>query len=438
MCRQPAVATTRTRLVLAAFALLVVGAACSGGDGESAGRLTVDGRAEVADSGGEVDVERGSRSVKYGERVKVLEGTAVLRLSDDRLLELRAGTNVVLQEVDDGGGRAAQPLLLEKDLLVQAPAGTRLTVSTEGTDVVVSGGAQVSRGPVLVVSSYDGVVQLRSGDQSATVAALREVTVPQGGALAAGQSPLSYNSDDAWDRRFLSDAIELGNELEARSTGFSAQLAPTEGHTVEFLQRLLPGLAAQPEFGATLFDARSPAGRVAGRRRHCPGGHPRHVHRPVDRHLRLPRRRRPMGPGRPRPGRDPCPAAGGGRRRRRPWAPDLRTRPPARRFGRRRPPHAGRHRLGRLRLRLRWIGHGWVGWVRIGRVRVGRHHAGRCFHGSGTDDGADHRASQRRSAQHRDPAARQHHQRPGRHPGRPVGRPGRLLTPVPDFGTAKA
>lgn len=253
------------RLLLAGLVLLVLGAACSGGDPDGAGRLSVDGRAEVEAPGGKAEEERGSRTVMFGERVTVLDGTATLRLDRDRDLELRAGSSVVLQEATEGERRVAQPLLLERDLLVQAPSGARLTVSVEGADVVVSGGAQISRGPVLVVSSYNGAVELRSGDQSATVPALRQLSIPIGGPVPARPSPLSYDGDDAWDRRFLSEAIEFGNELEARSTGFSAQVKPGEAGTVDFLIRLLPTLSTQPGFSSTLFDAtRSPGESLVG------------------------------------------------------------------------------------------------------------------------------------------------------------------------------
>jgi len=251
---------TRGRLVLAALLLLALGTACGGGGKDEAGQLTVDGRAEIAAPGKDAEEVRGSRAVRFGERVKVLEGTAVLRLDRDRELELREGSNVVLQEVQETGRRVAQPLLLEHDLLVQAPAGARLTVSADGTDVVVGGGAQVSRGQVLVVSSYDGDVELRSGTRSSAVAALRQVSIAADGSTPARPSPLSYDSADAWDRRFLSDAIDLGSELEARSKGFSAQVSPAEGSTAQFLLGLLPALAAQPDFDASLFDSKRPAG----------------------------------------------------------------------------------------------------------------------------------------------------------------------------------
>jgi hypothetical protein len=138
-------------------------------------------------------------------------------------------------------------------------------VSTEGTDVIVAGAAKISRGPVLVVSTYQGAVELRSGDQSMTVPALREATVGAGGSLAGPLAALTYDAEDLWDRRFLSDSIELGRELEARSKGFSAQLGADEGRTVEFLLQLLPALGNQPDFTPALFaPGRAPGESLVG------------------------------------------------------------------------------------------------------------------------------------------------------------------------------
>ncbi|HEX7277645.1 MAG TPA: hypothetical protein VF244_09760, partial [Acidimicrobiales bacterium] len=134
-----------------------------------------------------------------------------------------------------------------------------LTVTTEGTDVIVRGDAEVSRGAVVVVSSFLGDVELRSGDRSTTVPALRQATVNPDGTLVGEPVPLQYDSDDPWNRRFLSEAIELGNELEARSKGFTAQLVATDGRTQDFLVSLLPDLAGQPGL-AGLFDATRPPG----------------------------------------------------------------------------------------------------------------------------------------------------------------------------------
>ena len=58
--------------------------------------------------------------------------------------------------------------------------------------------------------------------------------------------------DNPWDRRYLGDAIDLGDELQARSDGFTAQLATGEGHTAGFYRQLMPALENQPDFTQTL------------------------------------------------------------------------------------------------------------------------------------------------------------------------------------------
>ena len=85
---------------LAVIALaLLFGVACGGGDDSNeAGRLTVDGRAEVGTPGEDVTEVRGTETVELGQRVNVREGTAVIQLSGagDRQIELRAGSDVEL------------------------------------------------------------------------------------------------------------------------------------------------------------------------------------------------------------------------------------------------------------------------------------------------------------------------------------------------------
>ncbi len=257
----------RSRLGLVALALLAMGVACSSSGEGDAARLAVDGLAEVTAPGKEADSEDGNRALKYGERVKVIEGTATIRLDRGRELELRAGTDVVLEkaDVEDGDdGDEAHPRLLDRDLLVHAPADARLTVTTDGAEVIVSGDAEVSRGAAVIVASFTGDVELRVGGSSTTVPALRQATIPLDGTPPGEPVAVMYNSDDPWNRRFLSEAIELGNELEARSKGFTAQLVATDGRTPDFLVTLLPALAGQPGL-AGLFDAaREPGESLVG------------------------------------------------------------------------------------------------------------------------------------------------------------------------------
>ena len=79
-------------------------------------------------------------------------------------------------------------------------------------------------------------------------------------------APLSYDADDAWDRRFLSDAIELGNELEARSKGFSAQVSPgRRPHRRVPARGCCPTSPPSPTFVAALFDPkRAPGESLVG------------------------------------------------------------------------------------------------------------------------------------------------------------------------------
>ena len=229
--------------------------------------------------GGKAEEERGSRSVKFGERVKVLEGTAVLRLDRDRELELRTGTNVVLEEVD-GRRAGAWPSPCSSRTTCwcrprRAPASRcppRAPTSSSAAAAQDLAGAGAGR--VLLRRATSSCARATSRPPSPPCG--RSRSTPTAGPSPA-PSPLSYDADDPWDRRFLSDAIELGNELEARSKGFSAQLgADRRPH-----RRVPPRAAARPRRPArlrpTALRPPPPAGRVAGRRRHRPGGHPGHA-----------------------------------------------------------------------------------------------------------------------------------------------------------------
>src|SRR5437763_17143303 len=60
-------------------------------------RLVVDGRARVT-AGAKTFTVRGTRRLHRGYRVRVLTGTALVELSNDRSLELRRRSGVTVQE----------------------------------------------------------------------------------------------------------------------------------------------------------------------------------------------------------------------------------------------------------------------------------------------------------------------------------------------------
>ena len=153
------------------------------------------------------------------------------------------------------------PVLLGGDVLVTTGTG-ELALTAGAVGVVVRGAAKVSGGQSVVVSSYTGSADVTVAGQTITVPALRQLVVPAAGPLPPTPTPVAYHAGDAWDMRYLGDAIALGNELDARSQGFSAQVGPTDGRTADFFRRLLDPLAAQPSFTDESLSVDRPPGET--------------------------------------------------------------------------------------------------------------------------------------------------------------------------------
>ena len=256
---------TRSRwaLALSASVLLAGGVAgCTRSSTPVAGRITVDGQAEISRPGEDRRELTGSRGLEVGDRVRMLRGTAVIRLPDDRRLELRLGTDVELSAVDQE--KQVRPELIGGDLLVVSDDAP-LVVRVAGADVAVQGDARISRGVALLVATYEGSTQLSSEGSTSTVPALRQAALSPTGRFPTAASPLEYSPSDVWDQRYLSDAIELSNQLAARSDGFTAQLGPTEGRSFNYFRDLLPRLAAEASFVPSLVSAsRAPGETLVG------------------------------------------------------------------------------------------------------------------------------------------------------------------------------
>ncbi|MDQ6909616.1 MAG: hypothetical protein M3Z84_02340, partial [Actinomycetota bacterium] len=114
----------------------------------------------------------------------------------------------------------------------------------------------------VVVGTYTGTSTVTSAGARLGVPALRQVNVAGVGLLPPGPAPLAYRAGDSWDERFLGDAIQLGDELAARSRGFTAQLRPGEEANAGFYRQLIPALAAQPDFESTFVVPAGPAGET--------------------------------------------------------------------------------------------------------------------------------------------------------------------------------
>jgi hypothetical protein len=166
----------------AAVAVLLVvgwaGPACDRPSSRTVGRLTVEGRAEVVTvDGGVQDVTR-ARTLKSGEQVRVVEGTAMLSLGSGRQLELRKDSTVRLS-LSQGRMGQSEPRgeLVSGDVLVLASQDSATIVAGDST-VEVTGAARVSRGLAVVAGVYQGAAGVESAGRPVSVPALRQVTVP--------------------------------------------------------------------------------------------------------------------------------------------------------------------------------------------------------------------------------------------------------------------
>jgi hypothetical protein len=238
---------TLLAVVVAAAAL----AGCSRSGPPSVGRLVVDGQAEVSRAGEERREVTGTRTLRAGDRVRVLQGTADIRLPENRRVELRLGSELEL--APDGTSKRARPALLAGDALLTS-GDSPLVVSLGGPEVTVTGVARASRGLAVLVATYRGSAVLRSsgGGRSIDVPALRQGAIPAAGTFPDRPTPLEASATDSWDQRFLSDAIELGGQLASRSQAFSAQLGPTDGRSAAYFRSLFPQLATEPAFDPSL------------------------------------------------------------------------------------------------------------------------------------------------------------------------------------------
>jgi hypothetical protein len=231
--------------------------ACNGGR-PSAGtaRLKVDGQVQLDTSRQLLQLSSGKHTVHSGDRVKVISGSAVLERADGGTLELRRGSELRF---------GADPALLAGSALAVA-GDDPLVVEAAGSKLSVDkGAARLTRTLAVSAASYRGSVSVDSLGQVIDVPALREVSIPGAGLVPARVSPISYADSDAWDRRYLGVAIELADQLQARSEGLTASLGAGEGHSAGFFRTVLPALSGERDFQPALLQrTRAPGETLVG------------------------------------------------------------------------------------------------------------------------------------------------------------------------------
>lgn len=228
-------------------------AACGSDRGKGEAALAVDGQVRITSRSRVSAIETDGGNVGRGDTVTVMRGTAELSFGRGRRMELRRGTTVTVDEV---------PVVSHGDALLIAD-DTPFRAQAAGTSVVITQGvARVTRELGLEAASYRGRITISSAGRRMTVPALRRATVASLGVLPGGVEPVRLVPTDAWDRRYLGEAMEWSEQLQATSDGMTAQLVDDVAHDRAFFTNLLPELRGEPSFKGPLLDPERPPGET--------------------------------------------------------------------------------------------------------------------------------------------------------------------------------
>jgi len=235
-------------VLLAGIAALVLDG--DDGPGLSQGRLEVSGRAVVTAEDGTAEPVTDDAVVDFGDTVAVTSGTATLTLAGGASYELRHRAGVGSELVV-----GSPPELVAGDALVAGgfPAGIQVGTAT----LRARGPLQVRAGEAVAAAYGGGAGVAGVGDVAALPALRRLVLVP-----GAVPEPVRFDGTDPWDRRFLGEAIALGEQLEALARGYTSDLPPGGGRTDDFFRAVVPALAEEREFAADLLDPARPPGET--------------------------------------------------------------------------------------------------------------------------------------------------------------------------------
>lgn len=259
MSRGPRWSRPMARAMAVALALVPIAACSDDSPAEGEATLEVDGRAVIVrQDGGEETVSDDQVDLRVGDAITLTDGVGRLDLGNGARLELRAGAG---EDPDSQLVMGPIPVLESGDVLATTDEEVALTV--DGTRVrIVAGSARASRTSGLEVAAYDADIELDSAGQERSVPALREMQVPAVGHPPEAARPFEYDASDPWDRRFLGEAIDLGQRLQALADGYTQNLPATTPRTPAFFEEVLPGLVDDIDFTASLIDARRPVGET--------------------------------------------------------------------------------------------------------------------------------------------------------------------------------
>ncbi|MGH8999852.1 MAG: hypothetical protein ACRDY7_10745 [Acidimicrobiia bacterium] len=242
----------------AIIALLLAGMVVVGVDqvGETVqpgqARLAVAGAVEVAVDGAGFAPARDDQVLERSDRIRVVDGEAVLELPGGARAELRSGSSVSL-----ASGRDADLVLEAGDLLVESRRGA-LEVDGGMALMSVTGVAKLRRSVSLVAGVYEGNVVMVKDERQLGIPRYRQAAAAGTGILPSEVDPLRLDADDPWDARIVPDILALDRQLVSLGQDFDAELPESFEATPELFRQVVPALSEAPIRPEVL------AGRSAG------------------------------------------------------------------------------------------------------------------------------------------------------------------------------
>ncbi len=222
-------------------------------------RLDASGIVEVSVNGAAFERAASNRVLGRNDRVRVVEGGAVLELPAAATVELRKGTTVMV-----GTGTDGVLLLEEGDLLAESGKDT-LKIDGGTATVTVAGAAKLRRAASFAAGVYKGNILLDSqkDEQSLTIPVYRQAVAAGTGLLPADPEPLQLRASDAWDVRMLPEVLDVSQQLEVMGRGFEERLPDEVPQGPELFRTLVPALGDAP-ITPELLAGRAPAENLIG------------------------------------------------------------------------------------------------------------------------------------------------------------------------------
>ena len=223
---------------------------------EGTARLDATGLVEVSIAGGPFVRASHGRTLGAHDRVRVVDGGAVLELPHNSKIELRSGSAVTVNGATD-----PEIGLDDGDLLVETGRGDTLTVDGGTSTISVAGASKLRRGVSLAAGVYEGTARLQRNDQGLTIPQYRQAAVVGTGILPPAPEPLSLSPSDEWDRRMLGPVMALDEQLTLFAHSFEADAPAQPG--ADFYKSISPVVADLP-ITSDLLGGRAPGENLIG------------------------------------------------------------------------------------------------------------------------------------------------------------------------------